>query len=98
VAINGDSLKPFGYAVTAGRQGITPIDSPGPTGGRLVRPRSNLRPWYWTALGMALIVLFVNFRLRDSRLGRGLDRGARGRGGRGEHGRAARAYQAAGVR
>jgi branched-chain amino acid transport system permease protein len=29
-----------------------------------------LRPWYWTALGLVAIVLFVNFRLRDSRLGR----------------------------
>jgi len=30
----------------------------------------NLRPWYWTALGLVALVLFVNFRLRDSRLGR----------------------------
>ena len=69
VAINGDSLKPFGYAVTAGRQGITPIDSPDLPGLSEFGPL-NLRPWYWTALGMALLVLFVNFRLRDSRLGR----------------------------
>jgi branched-chain amino acid transport system permease protein len=69
VAINGDSLKPFGYAITAGRQGITPIDSPDLPGISAFGPL-NLRPWYWTALGMALIVLFVNFRLRDSRLGR----------------------------
>jgi branched-chain amino acid transport system permease protein len=69
VAINGDSLKPFGYAVTAGRQGITPIDSPDLPGISSFGPL-NLRPWYWTALGMVLIVLFVNFRLRDSRLGR----------------------------
>jgi branched-chain amino acid transport system permease protein len=69
VAVNGDSLKIGHYALTAGRQGITPIDSPdlpllsefGPL---------NLRPWYWLALGMALLSLFVNFRLRDSRLGR----------------------------
>jgi branched-chain amino acid transport system permease protein len=69
VAVNGDSLKVGHYALTAGRQGITPIDSPdlpllsefGPL---------NLRPWYWLALGMALLSLFVNFRLRDSRLGR----------------------------
>jgi branched-chain amino acid transport system permease protein len=69
VAINGDSLKPFGYAVTAGRQGITPIDSPDLPGLSEFGPL-NLRPWYWLALGMALLVLFVNFRLRDSRLGR----------------------------
>ena len=30
----------------------------------------NLSPWYWVAFAMVLIVLFVNFRLRDSRLGR----------------------------
>ena len=69
VAVNGDSLKPFGYAVTAGRQGITPIDSPDLPGLDTFGPL-NLRPWYWTALGMALLVLLVNFRLRDSRLGR----------------------------
>jgi branched-chain amino acid transport system permease protein len=69
VAINGDSLKPFGYAVTAGRQGITPIDSPDLPGLSEFGPL-NLRPWYWLALGMALLSLFVNFRLRDSRLGR----------------------------
>ncbi|HEX6460956.1 MAG TPA: hypothetical protein VF032_18715 [Thermoleophilaceae bacterium] len=69
VAINGDSLKPFGYAVTAGRQGITPIDSPDLPGLSQFGPL-DLRPWYWTALGMALLSLFVNFRLRDSRLGR----------------------------
>ncbi|HEY7633171.1 MAG TPA: hypothetical protein VH817_20880 [Thermoleophilaceae bacterium] len=69
VAINGDSLKPFGYAVTAGRQGITPIDSPDLPGLSEFGPL-NLRPWYWTALAMALLTLFVNFRLRDSRLGR----------------------------
>jgi branched-chain amino acid transport system permease protein len=30
----------------------------------------DLRPWYWTGLALVVIVLFVNFRLRDSRLGR----------------------------
>ena len=30
----------------------------------------NLRPWYWVALFLVAIVLFVNFRVRDSRLGR----------------------------
>jgi len=30
----------------------------------------NLRPWYWTALVLALVVVFINFRLRDSRIGR----------------------------
>jgi branched-chain amino acid transport system permease protein len=54
---------------TNGRAGITPVD-------KIDIPlvdqftTLNLRPWYWTALGLALFVLFVNFRLRDSRIGR----------------------------
>ena len=70
VAINGDSIGlGSGETLTGGRQGITPVD-------KIDLPffevfeSLNLRPWYWTALGMVLIVLFVNFRLRDSRLGR----------------------------
>ena len=52
---------------------------PGDHAGRQDRPavprtRStralNLRPYYWTVLALVLVVLFVNFRLRDSRLGR----------------------------
>jgi branched-chain amino acid transport system permease protein len=72
-AIQGDEIKLPGAGsdatLTAGRQGITPID-------KITLPgvhqftSLNLRPWYWTALGMVLIVLFVNIRLRDSRLGR----------------------------
>jgi branched-chain amino acid transport system permease protein len=55
--------------LTAGRQGISPVDKiyfPG------IEPfaRLDLRPWFWTALVLVAIVLFVNFRLRDSRLGR----------------------------
>jgi branched-chain amino acid transport system permease protein len=84
IAVNGDSLKLSGTPIiggalksvfgadqpfTAGRQGITPVDKiqlPG-----LHQFTSlNLRPWYWTALGLVALVLFVNFRLRDSRLGR----------------------------
>ena len=68
IALNGDNLPVLGK-VTAGRQGITPVDKiqlPG-----LDRFVSlNLRPWYWFALAMVVLVLFVNFRLRDSRLGR----------------------------
>jgi branched-chain amino acid transport system permease protein len=72
IALNGDELK-FGhegrYALTNGAQGITPVD-------KIDLPFSgpfqslNLRPWYWTALGLVALVLFVNFRVRDSRLGR----------------------------
>jgi branched-chain amino acid transport system permease protein len=83
-AVNGDDIKLAGIpiiggslenvfgpdqTITAGRQGITPVD-------KIDLPfveaftSLNLRPWYWVALGMVAIVLFVNFRLRDSRLGR----------------------------
>jgi branched-chain amino acid transport system permease protein len=69
IAINGDEIKVGDYPLTRGRQGITPVDK---IDLPFVEPYTslNLRPWYWTALGLALLVLFVNFRLRDSRLGR----------------------------
>jgi branched-chain amino acid transport system permease protein len=56
-------------AITGGRQGITPVDKIAFPG---MDPFTSLqlRPWFWTALGLVAIVLFVNFRLRDSRLGR----------------------------
>jgi branched-chain amino acid transport system permease protein len=70
-AINGDSIHIFGsnYPLTAGRQGITPIDQ---LDLPFLQPfnQLNLRPWYWTALVMMLIVLFITIRVRDSRLGR----------------------------
>ena len=55
--------------ITAGRQGITPVDKIAFPG---LDPFTSLelRPWFWTALGLVAVVLFVNFRLRDSRLGR----------------------------
>ena len=53
-----------------GRQGITPID-------KINLPFSDkpfnsldLNKFYWVALGMVLLVIFFNRRLRDSRLGR----------------------------
>ena len=57
------------YQLTNGSQGITPVD-------KIQLPflkefnSLDLNPWYWTALGLVVVVLFVNFRLRDSRLGR----------------------------
>ena len=69
IALNGDELKFGKYALTNGAQGITPVD-------KIELPFTgpfqslNLRPWYWTALGLVAVVLFVNFRVRDSRLGR----------------------------
>jgi branched-chain amino acid transport system permease protein len=84
LAINGDEIRfsalpliggalenVFGadQTVTAGRQGITPVDKVALPG---LDPFTSLelRPWYWLALGLVAIVLFVNFRVRDSRLGR----------------------------
>jgi branched-chain amino acid transport system permease protein len=70
VAVNGDSVKIGGYALTAGRQGITPVDPIKLPGLDPFSNAINLRPWYWVALGLVLITLVVNVRLRDSRLGR----------------------------
>jgi len=55
--------------LTAGRQGITPVDPIDPLLFDKFGPL-DLRPWYWVALVLVLITLFINFRLRDSRLGR----------------------------
>jgi branched-chain amino acid transport system permease protein len=69
LAVNGNEIKFGGTALTNGRQGITPVD---PIDLPLIAEFNPLalRPWYWVALGMLLLVLFVNVRLRDSRLGR----------------------------
>ncbi len=69
LVINGDEIKIAGEKVTNGRQGITPIDK---IDLPFVEPFTGLelRPWYFVALGLVVIVLFVNYRLRDSRLGR----------------------------
>jgi branched-chain amino acid transport system permease protein len=69
IALNGDELKIAGQQVTNGAQGITPVDK---IDLPLTAPFTSLelRPWYYTALGLVVLVLFVNFRVRDSRLGR----------------------------
>ena len=63
-----------GSKLTNGRQGITPIDKIDlPASGiAILEPFQSLelRPWYFVALALVLVVLFVNYRLRDSRLGR----------------------------
>ena len=69
VAYNGREIHLFGGSLTAGPNGITPIDSIdlpflapfGPL---------DLRPWYWFALALVALILLASFRLRDSRLGR----------------------------
>ena len=71
LAINSDNGV-FGigsFNLTNGRRGITPVDKIDlPFVERFTS--LNLRPWFWTALAMALVVVFINIRLRDSRLGR----------------------------
>ncbi len=68
-AVNGDTIHVFGGTLTAGLQGITPVD-PVYFPGVSSFDQLHLRPWYWTIFAIVLIVLFVNLRLRDSRLGR----------------------------
>jgi branched-chain amino acid transport system permease protein len=69
IAVNGDDIVIRGQPMTAGRQGISPVD-------KIDLPfldpfgLLNLRPWYWFALCLVAFSLFINFRLRDSRLGR----------------------------
>jgi branched-chain amino acid transport system permease protein len=54
-----------------GRQGITPIDKPfAPIPGLDEITRLDITPFFFIALFMTCVVLFINFRLRDSRLGR----------------------------
>jgi branched-chain amino acid transport system permease protein len=70
VAINGQSVPVGGgMTLTAGNLGISAVDAPyfpGIGSFNLL----NLRPWYWLIFAILLVVLFVNLRLRDSRLGR----------------------------
>jgi len=71
IAVNGDSnvLGFIHFNLTNGRQGINPIDRPDlPILGQF--STLDLRPWYFLALALALLVVFINIRLRDSRLGR----------------------------
>ncbi|MGI8802217.1 MAG: branched-chain amino acid ABC transporter permease [Solirubrobacteraceae bacterium] len=68
-AVNGDTIHVFGGTLTAGLQGITPVD-PVYFPGIGSFDQLHLRPWYWTIFVIVLLVLFVNLRLRDSRLGR----------------------------
>jgi branched-chain amino acid transport system permease protein len=69
-AINGTQIHlGGGMTLTAGNLGISAVDLPYfPGVGEF--ELLNLRPWYWLILGIMLFVLFVNLRVRDSRLGR----------------------------
>ncbi len=76
VVRNSDNV--FGFDLTHGTFGISPIDSPGfgEWGESLGLPLSfqqsfeRLSWFYWTALALLLIAVFCSIRLRDSRLGR----------------------------
>ena len=68
-AINGPSLKIDGMPLTAGVLGISGIDAPYEPGIGTF-DELHVKPWYWTIFALVLITLFVNLRVRDSRLGR----------------------------
>jgi branched-chain amino acid transport system permease protein len=79
VARNGDNL--FGFNLTNGPNGITPVDPPGfgqtlhdATGGFLPSDYLSLsdrnRAYFYTGLVLLAITIFASLRLRDSRLGR----------------------------
>jgi branched-chain amino acid transport system permease protein len=69
VASNGREIELFGGSLTGGPDGMSAID-------KIDLPflerfgALDLRPWYWFALTLVALMLFVNFRLRDSRVGR----------------------------
>jgi branched-chain amino acid transport system permease protein len=77
VVRNGDNI--FGFDLTHGTFGISPIDSPGfgetlneslglPVSYQQSFDRARL--FFWTALALLLLTVFCSVRLRDSRLGR----------------------------
>jgi branched-chain amino acid transport system permease protein len=73
IAINGTDIHlgggDPGMTLTAGKLGIPAVDLPYFPGiGKF--ELLNLRAWYWLIFAIMLFVLFVNVRVRDSRLGR----------------------------
>jgi branched-chain amino acid transport system permease protein len=69
VVSNGRDIEFLGGSLTGGPNGMSAVD-------RIDLPFLerfgvlDLRPWYWFALALVGLVLLVNFRLRDSRMGR----------------------------
>jgi branched-chain amino acid transport system permease protein len=69
IVADGRSIPLFGGTLTAGPNGIGPID-------RIELPligrfgALDLRPWYWFALALVALALVVNVNLRGSRIGR----------------------------
>ncbi len=71
VATNGTDIHiGGGMTLTAGKIGISAPDEPYFPGIGSLNSALNLRPFYWLIFAILLIVLLVNVRLRDSRLGR----------------------------
>jgi branched-chain amino acid transport system permease protein len=68
-ALNGPSIKIAGMPLTGGEVGISGVDAPN-LPGLGTFDQLHVRPWYWTIFVLVLITLFVNIRVRDSRLGR----------------------------
>jgi branched-chain amino acid transport system permease protein len=69
IAANGREIQFLGGSLTGGPEGISGID-------KIDLPilerfgALDLRPWYWFALALVVLVLAVNYRLRESRVGR----------------------------
>jgi branched-chain amino acid transport system permease protein len=71
VATNGTDIHLWsGMTLTAGKIGISAPDQPYFPGIGQFNDALNLRPFYWLIFGILLLVIGINIRLRDSRLGR----------------------------
>src|SRR5579884_1236105 len=71
VAVNGTDVHlGGGMSLTAGKLGISAPDQPWFPGLGQFNIATNLRPFYWLIFAVLRLVLFVNVRLRSSRLGR----------------------------
>jgi branched-chain amino acid transport system permease protein len=69
-AQNGDELHIGNYAFSNGRDSVAPIDQMKLPFLDQFNSAIDLRGYFYVALAMVCVVLFVNVRLRDSRLGR----------------------------
>jgi branched-chain amino acid transport system permease protein len=69
VVLNGREIELFGGSLTGGPGGISAIDSIDLPFFERFGPL-DLRPWYWFALALVALMLLVNSRLRESRVGR----------------------------
>jgi branched-chain amino acid transport system permease protein len=70
IAINGDQISIGSYHLTNGQQAISPLDPITLPFLNEFDSATDIRPYYWVVLALVAFTLFVNLRLRDSRLGR----------------------------